>query len=92
MSALSLLVCTMRCSVLTDPRSYDTTWASTTGHVSTKTEVYLTTSTRTVTSPGATTYATTVSKPTTLTTVAITFSTITSTVWSQGCQTWACKL
>ncbi len=72
--------------------SYDTTWASTTGHVSTKTEVYLTTSTRTVTSPGATTYATTVSKPTTLTSVAITFSTITSTVWAQGCQTWACKL
>ncbi len=77
---------------LTDSRSYATTWASTTGHVSTKTEVYYTTSTRTVTTPGATTYATTVNAPRTQTNVDITFSTITSTVWAQGCQTWACKL
>jgi len=60
--------------------------------VSTKTEVYLTTSTRTVTVPGSTTYEVTITRPQTLSSLAITDTTVTSTVWAQGCQTWACQL
>jgi hypothetical protein len=56
------------------------------------TEVYYTTRTRTITTPGTTVYATTATVPSTLTQVGITFETITSTVWAQGCQTWACRL
>jgi hypothetical protein len=60
--------------------------------VRTTTEIYFTTSTRTVTVPGSTTYEVTVTQPTTKSLVDITDTTITSTVWAQGCQTWACQL
>jgi hypothetical protein len=78
--------------LLTVSRRYATTWLSTTGHVSTKTEISYTTITRTSTRPGSTKYATTVTLPQTYTTVEIAFPTVTSTVWEKGCQSWACQL
>ncbi|KAH6631042.1 hypothetical protein B0J18DRAFT_118983 [Chaetomium sp. MPI-SDFR-AT-0129] len=70
---------------------YDTTWASTTGHVTTTTLVTFTTVTHTDTAPGSTTYATTITKPATVSAVWVTTATETATVWEKGCKSWACQ-
>jgi hypothetical protein len=59
--------------------------------VSTVTNVHFTTHTFTDTKPGSTTYATTVTKPQTFTSVDITIATETKTVWEKGCKSYACQ-
>ncbi|KAH6649840.1 hypothetical protein F5144DRAFT_23988 [Chaetomium tenue] len=70
---------------------YDTTWASTTGHVSTVTNIHFTTHTFTDTKAGTTVYATTITNPVTVTAVDITIATETKTIWDKGCQSYACQ-
>ncbi|KAH6845067.1 hypothetical protein B0I37DRAFT_416629 [Chaetomium sp. MPI-CAGE-AT-0009] len=71
--------------------SYDTTWESTTGHVSTVTNVHFTTVTHTDTKPGSTFYETTITQPRTVTEVAVVIATETATVWEKGCKSYACQ-
>ncbi|KAL2196464.1 hypothetical protein P885DRAFT_78190 [Corynascus similis CBS 632.67] len=71
--------------------SYATTWTSEIGHVSTTTIVNFATRTITDTKAESTDYKTTVTKPTTVTSVAITIATVTSTVWESGCESYACQ-
>ncbi|KAK4144206.1 uncharacterized protein C8A04DRAFT_28108 [Dichotomopilus funicola] len=70
---------------------YDTTWASTVGHVTTTTFVTLKTVSHTDTAAGSTAYSTTITQPVTVSSVWITTATETSTVWEKGCKSWACQ-
>ncbi|KAF3933550.1 hypothetical protein ABW19_dt0201673 [Dactylella cylindrospora] len=67
---------------------YDTTWATTVGHVYTTTRVILTTTTRTVTTPGSTSALTTVVATGTIWPVAITDTTVYTTVYATPAPTY----
>ncbi|KAL1835426.1 hypothetical protein VTJ49DRAFT_6740 [Mycothermus thermophilus] len=69
-------------------------WVFTTryGHVSTEEVIVYETETYTDVIADSTTYATTVTKPTTATLLDITVATITSTVYARGCQSLVCGL
>ncbi len=58
----------------------------------TTTERYLVTTTSTRTVPGSTTYEVTITKPQTFTSLEVTDTHVTSTVWEKGCETWACQM
>lgn len=58
--------------------------------MSTVTNVHFTTHTFTDTTPGATVYVTTITKPQTWTSVDIAIATETKTVWEKGCKSYAC--